>query len=829
MRPRPERLLRTDTQRPPRGIVRIAALLGSLALTSGLGTSFAEGARAFTPVSGNTAQHSNTAPHSNVALNSKVTGRADSSNHGSSTPRVVLIGLSGASWDDLDLMPQLAALVTGSDPSSVPSDPVMLGNLVVRSTSGPSCPMDGWLAVSSGTRAWDRVDGECATTTTGTSSAEEALPEGASADAASIDDSSIDGSSSEVPRWSDYVDQAQSQPYDAHLGGLGDAIRASGISAAAIGSGAQVALADSMGLVAGTSSMPTTASAFTRAVEAASAAQLLVVDVGDTTATTTATQSGAASARAESSTSQMATVDQRIGTVITAARRADPTLSSTRILVASLADGAASTTTPRLRLLVSIGGADASESGSGLLTSDSTRQPGLSLTTDLQPTVLASLGLTAEVRGSTGSVLAPAGNGTPDPDATAANRQSLDSVLDQLRHSDQGARLEAPAMTIAILIVIALILTATFVPRNGPRLIRRVPVLPAAGLAVAAIPVGCTLTNALPWWRFGSPSWAFTLISLAWIIAITILALVAVALRSTQKPLINGRSADQSRWGLGVGVGVVAGITWVVLTVDVWRGAPWQLSGIFGTQPHVAGRFYGMNNTSFTLFAVATLVLCGLLGKAFARRRRLTVAWGVMIGFGALSVVIDAAPSLGADLGGPLALIPGLAMVGLAATGVRLRARHVIIAGVAAIGVVVAAALLDWSRPEPARTHLGRFVQQVIDGQAGAVIGRKATAAFGDVLGTVPGALGFVVVVALLWLLVRAWRDAGPWPQWWWGVLATLVLAALVNDSGLAMPRLGLVFAAPMAIAVVGCRRFAVSAESRHGELPQCPPELDAR
>ena len=55
----------------------------------------------------------------------------------------------------------------------------------------------------------------------------------------------------------------------------------------------------------------------------------------------------------------------------------------------------------------------------------------------------------------------------------------------------------------------------------------------------------------------------------------------------------------------------------------------------------------------------------------------------------------------------------------------RLTWRRVVAAVVGAVALAALVALLDWLRPAASRTHLGEFVESVLTGEAGAVVGRK--------------------------------------------------------------------------------------------------------
>ena len=79
---------------------------------------------------------------------------------------------------------------------------------------------------------------------------------------------------------------------------------------------------------------------------------------------------------------------------------------------------------------------------------------------------------------------------------------------------------------------------------------------------------------------------------------------------------------------------------------------------MFGQNPVVGGRFYGLGNTSFALYGLAVLVVVGWVAASGASRRR---SAGVALLVLLVALGIEALPSLGADFGGP----PGLLLGGL--------------------------------------------------------------------------------------------------------------------------------------------------------------------
>ena len=91
-------------------------------------------------------------------------------------------------------------------------------------------------------------------------------------------------------------------------------------------------------------------------------------------------------------------------------------------------------------------------------------------------------------------------------------------------------------------------------------------------------------------------------------------------------------------------------------------------------------------------------------------------------------VGVIGAPGLGRDFGGVLSSLPAFLLLAMLLARVRVtlvRLVAILAAGVVAVGTV---AFLDWLRPAAERSHLGRFVEQVLTGEAWTVISRKGQA-----------------------------------------------------------------------------------------------------
>ena len=411
----------------------------------------------------------------------------------------------------------------------------------------------------------------------------------------------------------------------------------------------------------------------------------------------------------------------------------------------------------------------------GHLHSPSTRRAGLVTLTDVAPTVLSALG--AEV---------PAGM-VGHPFRYVPGQPEVAGLARFDRDADFRERLYLPVVATFVAVQAVAYLAVVLVLgrlREGPGRWRRP--LRLAALAFAALPLATYLLRAVPWVAAGGVM-AGGLALLA--IDAALVALVAKARRSPLSPL---------SWLLG--------LTLVVIVVDVATGGRLQQVSLMGYTPHTAGRFYGLGNTTFAVLAAASL----LLGSAHVEHApRKGEALAAVAALFAVVVVVDGAPSLGDDVGGILTLVPVFGLTLIALSGRRLSWRRV---GALAVLTLVALALftaVDLARPPEQRTHLARQVESVIADGPGALattIARKA-----EVNVRILGASTWtwmvpVIAVFMLELLVRQRRGAEllpPGSARRIGVLSALaagLLGAAVNDSGVVVTALVLVYVGPFLV-----------------------------
>jgi hypothetical protein len=523
---------------------------------------------------------------------------------------------------------------------------------------------------------------------------------------------------------------------------------------------------------------------------------VLVVDLGEIRDPAQRGSGGPAltGAFAAPRTEQVRRLDTRLGLVLGQMPK------EATVVNASLADAG---DVSQLRLVAARGPAPVSGPdgertfGGSLLTSRSTRQDGVAQGTDLTPTILAAAGVDTPAD-AVGSPLRPVAGGT---------------VVDRLQRMsdvDQAATAVHPivpwfsAGTVGAQVVLygaaAIGLRAgrgrADTPAAGLARRRTLRLLQRTAVVFAAVPAATYLANLVPWWRGQLPGLSVTVIVVGFVIPIALAALLGPWASRPLGPM-----------------GVVGGLTAAVLAGDVLFGSHLMLSSLMGVQPVIAGRWYGFSNPGFALFATGCLLLAIAVADPLVRAGRIRAAAGAIVGIGLVATVIDGTPGLGSDFGGPPAIIPAFGVLALLVAGVRITwARAAAMAGIT-VAVLAALSLLDWLRPAQERTHLGRFVQTLLDGGAGSVVQRKLMQNVEILFGSwysalLPAAAVFVVLVLarpVRWGVrpLQAAYDRSPVLRH--GVVAFVVLVGIgfaMNDSGTAIPAVAATLALPLLIAV---------------------------
>lgn len=827
---------------------------------------------------------------------------------------VLLLGTSNLTWQHL--------VAAADDPSRagslasrlvLPASQMSPVNLVTRTAGDRTCAADGWLSLGSGSRA-KATTGPC-----------------------------VVSGRPQSPTW----DQARTVSADltpsARPGSLADALATAGVSTAAVGDGAVLALTASDGTA------PPTLPGLEDLEQSGRLPDLTMVDL----------DSGQESPR--DTYQQLNAIDDVLSWVAKVP-------GGVRVIVASVADG--EDPGPQLGILPT---GTTSPQGSvkqgwtTIVTGPATHRPRLVELPEITTALATALGAAPDRSWSGSAPLVLPSHGLVLGDTMSVT--PLEHLADDALHARASAAATVPAGLLLVCVMLGVGATAALSlrrrphdipephpgtappqpgttqpagptgrwhgtgdggrpgagqdagPGDAPRLRRRIA---CAALGAASLPLVLLVLNAFPWWRIGAdaghPS-AWTVLAVlgtATALAAGVGLLAAVVLPPAgrgrppvpspdQPPLpyadvygVAGRStgareavgprptavtgcADDRGPAVRAGarrratscwaVPVLALLTCAAWLVDAALGARLAFNGPLGMNAVVAGRFYGISNTAFALVAAALVVGIGTSwraltgpdgapgaqaaapagGRAASPRYlgRRQASWLLVAVLGGAALLLDGAPQVGADMGGAITLVPTLVVLGAGLAGTRLAWPRLLATAALTVGVVGGFAAWDYSRPSSERTHLGRFVQQVVDGSAWHTLTRKAWALVAPFVTSAMALtallVGLAVLGGALWWArreLRAWQEgrsayawlageqpgaaappdpAMPAPKaslpvvipvatWLRAVLRALgvlvVVSVLVNDSGAAMAWYCLAVAVPLGLAALltGCR-----------------------
>ena len=417
---------------------------------------------------------------------------------------------------------------------------------------------------------------------------------------------------------------------------------------------------------------------------------------------------------------------------------------------------------------------DGAQIGTGTIASSSTRRDSLGVLADLAPTVVQLLGAEAP-SAMTGAVLRTTAETF---DGAALRRLSTDGAV----RSRFFLGAAVGYTVVAGLFYLALI---GLVVRNNDERVRRA--LRIGACMAAAFPLALLVTGAGQHWlhRGGESP--------------VVLVLVTC-----------GIGATVARWRGLTPVYLLGALTVAVITLDVAVTGPIHAASLLGYSIQTSGRFYGLPNASFSVFAASVFLVAAWCAGLAPSAVRATAAAAVLV----VGVAFLAAPWLGNDVGGTLALLPVAVACAWVFFGRRITLRIAIVGGVlvaAAIGAFVAAQAVFG-----AGTHLGRAASEgARDSSSFATtLQHRFDANVGLLIDQWWGFVCFALVLGAIYALVvqHRWNDElperSPLRVVAIGILVASLLGFVVNDSGPVVTVLCLVVLAP-ALALVALEAVA--------------------
>jgi hypothetical protein len=408
---------------------------------------------------------------------------------------------------------------------------------------------------------------------------------------------------------------------------------------------------------------------------------------------------------------------------------------------------------PAREALLATGANVAAEPGEALLSSRTTRRPGMVAVTDYAPTILSALDLAV-----------------PDEmdgrriESAAGSSEDARSLAERLAHI-KGRR--APALRLAF--GAWLVALGAFALAGRPRRGLRLGLLAAMWLPGVALVTGAV-----------DPTRAAEAVVLAF-------APLALAL-ATDLLVAWPRSPA-----------VPAAIVLGAHAADLVAGSPLIVRSLAGPNPGFGARFYGIGNELEAILSAMVLIGAGAL-LAGTRGRRVPLGFAAAC---AVAAVFVGAGRLGADVGGVITLGAGGAAAVLASLpgGVTRRAATIAIATPA----LALAALVAIDVATGGDAHLTRSVLDADSpGDLADVAERRFETSWRSLeQGTTPVSVALFAAllaygVARRRAVLAPLRGDRAFAAGMWGALAATVVGALANDSG---PTIFLVGAVALALA----------------------------
>lgn len=241
------------------------------------------------------------------------------------------------------------------------------------------------------------------------------------------------------------------------------------------------------------------------------------------------------------------------------------------------------------------------------------------------------------------------------------------------------------------------------------------------------------------------------------------------------------------------------------LSVDLLRGSALIKNSVFGYDPIIGARFYGIGNEFAGVFIGSGLLLLGCLmqyfsGYAGRRTKRSIFVYAL---YTALQLSLMGLPNLGANFGGTIAAICGYFFFFLAYGKKKLRLRQLLgLAAAISCGMFIII-MMDFLMSR-SMSHVGRFVVDIKDNGIQvlyATFARKLTMNLRLMKYTIwtKVLLCIILIITIMFFKpVRLLKDIfysnSSLSAAWLGISAGSIAGLIVNDSGIVMAATAMIF-----------------------------------
>jgi len=409
----------------------------------------------------------------------------------------------------------------------------------------------------------------------------------------------------------------------------------------------------------------------------------------------------------------------------------------------------------------------------GLLTSPTTRRPGIIRNTDLAPTILGfyHLDVPSQMYGRHLQAI-----------STDQNVFRLASLYRQLEQTYLSRSPVLHNYVLVLLILVLLSLTAIFLPYTSALMHMLKPML----LAVMAVPLALLLATLLPHESL--------LVLVLELIALTFCITAGINLW-----LVN-HANDLDPFI------IVSLFTSLCILIDLFSGAPLQKNSLLGYDPIAGARFYGIGNEYMGVLIGSTIIGTTALITRLTSCPRKAILAGSGLYF-LITLYAIAAPEKGTNVGGSLAGAFAFLVTFLLLAGVKFNFKA-IIKTICTVGLFLLLLIIyDLQRPLESQSHIGRTAQLILQNGPGemlTIITRKLSMNIKLIKYTI---WSRVFLASLASLVILFYRPVGVMQRifsrytdmyiGFIGVTTASIMAFIFNDSGVVAAATAMIFGAP--------------------------------
>ena len=393
-----------------------------------------------------------------------------------------------------------------------------------------------------------------------------------------------------------------------------------------------------------------------------------------------------------------------------------------------------------------------------LLTSRSTKRPGIIACVDVTQDVFSFFGIDCPTAGFAPEVCP----GDADTLTKEANRMLL----------TYRARPTVVIIFVTLTGICALsLLTCLIFYRRLPEQIRSL--VKTLTIAVMLIPLGVFVSPALNVYSLEKTGLFYLLFALAGSLLLRRL--------STDKIILT-----------------VCSVTSLVIMADTLTGSWLSKRSLLSYDPMVGARFYGLGNEYAGILLACSMLTIYMLWQRFARVR----AFAVPVAAAALAVIMTIGlPGAGTNFGGMVAAILGFACAGVMSVSLKPDLKTVIGGVICALALVPLMIYLNVQDPQ---SHIGRFFSVAMQGDSALVLTTVTRKLAMNITLIQASRWVWVLISCLVFLIVILFNPRGLTRQLFdgrrilnagfCGLIFGLTVGFAVNDSGVVMMATGIMY-----------------------------------